>query len=127
MYSLYQVTELQQNVPFSEPNNVVCRRYEDCSLLRRRLCGEPLVENHVRIVLPLDLLKSGVMRSEEFLGFILLGDAVCFAFTLLGCFCLELQSISVGGETCLLCLPFIVNDKVIHEIFYQNYCLHYVL
>nr|XP_019704061.1 uncharacterized protein LOC105034677 isoform X3 [Elaeis guineensis] len=29
---------------------------------------------------------------------IMLGDAVCFAFTLLGCFCLELQSISVGGQ-----------------------------
>nr|XP_019704063.1 uncharacterized protein LOC105034677 isoform X5 [Elaeis guineensis] len=30
---------------------------------------------------------------------IMLGDAVCFAFTLLGCFCLELQSISVGDKS----------------------------
>nr|XP_019704064.1 uncharacterized protein LOC105034677 isoform X6 [Elaeis guineensis] len=44
------------------------------------------------------VVTSDACQQQAAYGAIMLGDAVCFAFTLLGCFCLELQSISVGGQ-----------------------------
>nr|XP_019704066.1 uncharacterized protein LOC105034677 isoform X8 [Elaeis guineensis] len=45
------------------------------------------------------VVTSDACQQQAAYGAIMLGDAVCFAFTLLGCFCLELQSISVGDKS----------------------------